>query len=145
MDLTRGVKAEVADVLNHTKASKRMKWEVLKGKDTERHPLGETLHDLALGVGAPDLTDPENMESLMTNVKDFEPDATAFMTPGDRNALAAKEREVQNRIDDDAQYDNADRYGVIIESHMKTDSANGGNTMLILLAVGVMFLAMYGK
>ena len=144
LDLTRGVKAEIADVLNHSHDSKKMKWETLHGKDTERHPLGETMHDLALGVGAPDLTEPDDMETLMTITADFTPDAVAHEIPGGRNALAAKASPVQSRIDDDANYDNKDRFKVIYESPPPGPPGNG-STIMILLAAGVIFLAMYGK
>ena len=102
------------------------------------------MHDLALGVGAPDLTEPDNMESLMTVTGNFRPDPAARSIAGDRNALAAKARPVQERIDDDANYNNQDRFAIIYESPPPPPPGNG-STIMILLAAGVIFLAVYGK
>ena len=146
LDVTRGVKAELAQVLNRTPDSKRLKNDVLTGKDTQKHPMGETMHDLSLGVGAPDLTKSDDMRPLMKKLfEEFPVDSAAHTLPGGRNALVAQTKAVQNEIDDIANYGTSDRYKVQFDVVPQDSPASSGSTVLFLLAGCVIFLAVYGK
>ena len=147
LDLTRGVKMEVAETLNHTKEAKKYKVDVLKGLNTETHPLGETLHDLTLGIGAPDLTAADKMAPLMKQIRDFKADTAVREIAADRNALNDIKRPHQDRVDEDARWDNTNRYEVSVEQEQFSSEADtGGNgTAMILLAGVVVFLAIYAK
>ena len=146
LDLTRGVKAEVAEVLNHNKNSKKYKQDVLAGKNTEDHPLGETLHDLALGIGAPDLTKADDMAPLMkVATAGFRHDPTAHTIPADGNALNALKRDIQDKIDDRMNWNATDRTQIIMERLVDDGPSEGNGTAMILLAGVVIFLALYSK
>ena len=146
IDVTRGVKSEIADVLNHNNASKKYKQRVLDGKNTEKHPLGETLHDLALGHGAPDLTASDDMKALMKEVAAvWGPDSAAHDIPGDRNAMNARAKPIQDEIDEDANWDATNRYDIIVERIPGEGPPGSSGSVMILIACGVLFLALYGK
>ena len=146
LDVSRAVKAEVASVLNHTTESKRLKNEVLGGKNTTLHPLGESMHDVALGVGAPDLTSGEDMQPLMRLAKaGAREDSVVHQYPGGKNALNALARPVQEEIDDAARYDNTNRYQVVVNERKEVGTRTGGGTQIAFLVAGiVIFIAVYG-
>ena len=104
------------------------------------------MHDLSLGVGAPDLTKSDDMRPLMKKLfEEFPVDSAARTLPGGRNALVAQTKAVQNEIDDIANYGTSDRYKVQFDVVPQDSPASSGSTVLFLLAGCVIFLAVYGK
>ena len=146
LDLTRGVKKEVAEVLNHNKDAKKYKVAVLKGQNTETNPLGKYMHDMTLGIGAPDLTDADKMEPLMKQIREFKADTAIRQIAADRNALNAIKQPFQDRVDDDSKRNNKNRYSVGFGKFKDGSQPSPGNgSAMILLAGVVVFLALYAK
>jgi hypothetical protein len=144
IDLTRGVKGELAGTLNHNKDAKRFKMDILEGKDPEKHPLGETLPDVSLGVGPPDLTKSDDMKPFMKVQKNRPADRGVVNFPGDRNALTSMAREYQAEVDDAERYDATAKLEVKFERIAKKPETTSSNVMFLIAGV-VIFVALYGK
>jgi len=126
-----GVKSDVANTLNHSPSSKIYKKRVLEGKDTTIVPLGATKAALALGIGAPDLTDfaetkmVEHMRKKEEEVQ-LEIGISAVEPPG-RNAVNRTKIDAQDVLDDITNYDRTEGgYKVALESSPATSESWGG-------------------